>query len=83
MALTFNGGACEVVIFKEGIRFDRSNFSELFNSIGEVRAKVRAGGIAQISVKITPNFQDGLKILKSGILGVGISALGQAPPSDA
>jgi len=80
VALTYRGGFAEAVIFKAGRRFDRDNFPKLFNSISSIKAKVRAGNIAQITVEITPNFQDGLEILQSGLLGVGLSAAGQVPP---
>lgn len=83
MSLDFRGGYAEVVIFKEGLRFDKSNFPELFNSITEVRAKSRSKEAADITVVVSPSFLDGLKILQSGLLGTGLSRTGQKPPATA
>lgn len=83
MALDFRGGYAEVVIIKEGLRFDKSNFPELFNSITEVRTKSRSKETAEIEVTVSPSFLDGLKILSSGLLGTGFSRKGQKPPATA
>ena len=79
MTLTFNGGSYECKIFKAGEEFNRGNLPKLFNSITSVKAIMPGNGIGYIQVTIEPNYQDGIEILKSGLLGTGLSSTGQKP----
>lgn len=82
MTMDFNGGAVEVVILKGGKRYDIKHpiVGCLFRSVASVTTLLKSGFTSQVSVEITPSFQDGMTILKSGLLGTGLSSKGQAPP---
>ena len=79
MTINYNGGIHEVVLFKDGERYDKSNFPQLFNSIASVTAKVGNQSLGTIEVQITPSFEDGITILNSGLLGIGLTQKGQKP----
>lgn len=79
MTINFNGGIHEVLLFKDGVKYDVNNFPALFRSIQSVEAETRALGLANLVVNITPNFSDAVKILESGLLGIGITEKGQSP----
>lgn len=79
MTLTFRDGTHNVKIYRDGKKFDRENLSYFFNSISEVTAKLAAGNIATVKVTLTPSYEDGLKILASGLLGLYAAKLGQNP----
>lgn len=73
------GGACEVLVYKDGTVWNRSNFPVFFNSIAKVSAIVAVEQMAQIKIEVTPSFNDALTILASGILGTSTGAAGQTP----
>lgn len=79
MPLSLTNGTHEVAIFKGGRKFDRTTDPYFFNSIDSVEAKVRAGNIAEVKVVVTPSYDDGIRILNSGLLGMGMSRQGQLP----
>lgn len=79
MTIDFNGGIHEVILFKDGRRYDKSNFPILFNSIASVSVKFGNENLGTMEVQITPSLEDGFKILDSGLLGIGMTQKGQAP----
>lgn len=79
MTLNFNGGTHDVIIYKQGERFDRTNLPYFFNSITSVEAQIAQGGLASIKVTLEPSFDDAIRILSSGLLGIGASSEGQVP----
>lgn len=80
--LTFQGGAVEVVVYKNGTEINLSNFPEFFRAISSVRAKVKGGETSSITINLTPDFNDALKIMRSGLLGSSASKDGQLPNSN-
>lgn len=79
MTINFNGGIHEVLLFKDGQQFDKTNLPYFFNSITSVEVKVPKDQGASIQITLEPSFDDGVKILSSGLLGYGHSAKGQKP----
>ena len=79
MTITFNGGIHEVILLKDGKQYDVSNYPILFNSISSVSVDFGNQLLGSIEVQITPSFEDGFKILESGLLGTGLSDIGQKP----
>lgn len=80
--LTFQGGAVEVVIYKNGTEITIDNFPAFFRSIAAVKAKVRGGETSTVTISLTPDFADSLKILRSGLLGSSVAKDGQLPTSN-
>ena len=80
--LVGTAGACDVVIYKDGLTITRENFPVLFNSIAKVSAKVRVAQMAEVKIELTPSFEDALTILASGLLGSSTGAAGQVPELD-
>jgi len=60
-------------LIKDNDRYTVDNFPIFFNSISSVTAEVSQGGIANVTIELTPTFKDGITILKSGVLGFGAS----------
>ena len=69
--MSFNSAFVQVEIEKNGVVYNSSNFPIFFNSIAEVKAEVRYSEIMKIEIQLTPNFQDAVKILRSGVIGIG------------
>jgi|GEM_PF-6720254 len=78
---TLAGGTYEVVAYKGGQEWNRTNFPAFFNSISSVRADVGGGGASSITITLTPSLIDAILILQSGILGASTADPSLLPSS--
>jgi len=79
VTIDFNGGIHEVVLFKDGKRYDRSNWPVFFNSIQSASVKFGNENLGTMEVALSPSMEDALSILASGLLGIGMTQKGQKP----
>ena len=75
----FGNAFCKVVVEKGGKPFNVFNYPIFFNSITSVRAEIKMSEIAMIEVKLHPSFDDGIQILKDGLLGLGLGSAKTLP----
>jgi len=72
-------GTHEVQIIKEGVTFNKLNLPYFFNSISQVEAKIKYRSLSVVNVTFTPSYNDGIKMLESGLLGVYVGKKNQKP----
>lgn len=68
-----------LTIIKNGGSWTRDSFPIFFNSISKIDVSVKTGDIIVMNITLTPNFNDAIDILKSGILGIGLGSKEQKP----
>lgn len=72
-------GTHEVQIIRGGKTFNKNNLPYFFNSISQVEAKVEYRVASSVKVTFTPSYNDGIKILESGLLGTYAGKKDQKP----
>jgi hypothetical protein len=72
-------GTHEVQIIREGQTFNKANLPYFFNSISQVEAKVEYRVASSVKVTFSPSYNDGIRILESGLLGTYAGKKDQKP----
>lgn len=79
MTITLLNAFYDIKITKGTEEFTRDNLPVFFNSISRVELGVRTGEIVTIDITLTPNYNDAMDILRSGLLGINMGSKDQKP----
>jgi hypothetical protein len=77
--MNFLNSFCSIILSKNGDTYTRDQIPWFYNSVSRVYVSVKTAEIMQMEITLTPSYEDALRILSSGLLGISVSKKDEKP----